>query len=446
MAAIHPKSRICTLPQFDIFTVPPTQYSVEKDLQTQHLPLSSITSNTPLMYQVVSGDDEYIMLSESKLHMRLKIKLKKVSTAATDKGTEKTLAATDWSNIKPANYLLQSLWKQIEINYNSKELTHSPPTYAYRSFFEALIGFSNTAKEGYLQGAWWSNATNGQSIPTECISADFKTAEIDLIGRLHTDLTWQQKAILGRAVIDFKLVPNAPEFYLNITNGTAVKYEVEIEFVNPTLHIHRAKVTPMLMSGHMQGFKAASTAKYPITRTEVKSIIIPRDTQNFPSADYICNGQLPRRMLFSLVDLTAFNGDFGKDPYDFEHCNINYIIANIDGVQYPNVPFKPDFSKKLVAREFDHLYTILNQDINDPVLKISKDKFISNPIFGFNFNPDLSSGCGALGHVNLIKRGSLRLTLNFSSPLTATKVLLVFLEFDNLIEIDEQRNVFSDYN
>ena len=440
MTAIHASTRLAALPQFDLFSVPSTQLLVDRDAITEHMPLATVSSSTPVMFQYVTSEDEYVLLNESKLYMKLRIKLKKISTATATIGVEQTVAKEEWNNIKPAKYLLHSLFKQIELTYNGKELTHSPATYAYRAYFEGLLGYSPDAKEGFLDGPRWNDTV------FEPLENDPKTVELDLIGPIHTDLTFQQRALLGRAVVDIKLIPNDPSFYLQITTQPSnTRYEIAVEFINPTLYIHRAKTTKLLLDGHSQGFKTATSAKYPVSRVEVKPMIVQNGESTVHLATVI-NGQLPRRIIFGFVDLNGFNGSYSHNPYKFENLGLKHLIAKIDGTQYPAQAFKPDFGKKLVAREFDHIYSILNQNFNDPIVKMSKEQFINSPLFGFNFTPDLSSGAVTSGHVNLIKRGNLRLEMFFEPALTKAIAVIIFCEYDSIIEIDETRNVLTDYN
>ena len=62
-------------------------------------------------------------------------------------------------------------------------------------------------------------------------------------------------------------------------------------------------------------------------------------------------------------------------------------------------------------------------------------------LFAFDITSDLCSG----DHFNLIKTGDLKLELIFSKNLEQPVLLIVFMEFDNLIEIDSARKIIKDY-
>ena len=81
------------------------------------------------------------------------------------------------------------------------------------------------------------------------------------------------------------------------------------------------------------------------------------------------------------------------------------------------------------------------------MLSLTKEQWGTkgNTLFGFNFSPDTADDCNKVGYVSPIKRGTLRIDLRFASALTETINVLVFCEYDNLIEIDITRNAITDY-
>ncbi len=53
--------------------------------------------------------------------------------------------------------------------------------------------------------------------------------------------------------------------------------------------------------------------------------------------------------------------------------------------------------------------------------------------------------CGSSPHFNVVQRGTLSLDIKFSAPLGAAVSLVCYGEFENLIQIDSERNVVYDY-
>jgi len=58
---------------------------------------------------------------------------------------------------------------------------------------------------------------------------------------------------------------------------------------------------------------------------------------------------------------------------------------------------------------------------------------------------DLTADFTESDHFNLVKHGSVRLALIFSEPTPHTVSIIAYAEFDNLLEIDRDRNLLVDF-
>src|SRR5437868_8324880 len=107
MNKIHELSQITTLADFDLFSVPPTQLTVENSITTEHRPISTLSPDSIIEFSVNSAIDEYINLRDTMLHMRIKIDIARASGA--------NVTAADWKKIQPVNNLLHSLFRTIDL-------------------------------------------------------------------------------------------------------------------------------------------------------------------------------------------------------------------------------------------------------------------------------------------------------------------------------------------
>ncbi|RWS19834.1 uncharacterized protein B4U80_02524 [Leptotrombidium deliense] len=71
---------------------------------------------------------------------------------------------------------------------------------------------------------------------------------------------------------------------------------------------------------------------------------------------------------------------------------------------------------------------------------------LGNTLFAFNLAPELSNGFGSEGQLSEIKRGSLRLQVNFREELNNTINVIMYCEYDSLIQISHEKTVTTDYN
>lgn len=439
MNKIHDLSHITTLADYDLFTVPPTQLTIEKNIVTEYRPISTLNPDSVIEFQVNSAVDEYILLRETQLYIKIRVDLKK-STGA-------NAAADDWKKLNVANNLMHSLFRTVELEIEGKSVTQSPQTYAYKAYFETMLGFCEEAKDGYLCGVTWYNDEDKKEKVDDDIAAyttpkpmntTGKGEPIDMLGKLHLDLAFQPRALIGGCRLKFTLVPNNKAFYLN-HDSTVVP---TVTFENAALYVTKSKVAYPIVEAHNLAL-TKGTAKYPIMRSLVKSFTVPTGLLDV-NIDNAITGQIPRRMFLALVDSRAYTGTAAYNPYNFTSYNLNYLVASVDGVQYPTVAFTPDYTEGLYVREFMSLYDSLNQMTTDACLALPRGSYPGgNCIYGFSFAPDPTDDSSKTGYVNPTRYGSVRLSLKFAQALANNINVLIYCEYDNIIEIDATRTPFS---
>lgn len=434
MSLIHKLSSEALLAELDLFSVPPTQLSVEKSYETAHRPLGSLEKSTSISFDIPTSKEEYILLHETYFYAKIQLKYSRKDSKDVVKG--------DWKNVIPANNLLHSLINKCELKINDKLIPFSANAYSYRAYLETLLGFSRSAKDSHLTAAlWYDSADERRLFFSPKVDVVGESAQVDLYGRLFTDMTFQGRAIPGGGSIKFDITLQPPSFSFQ----WPITHDLNIKMLDACLYLHRIRGSPQLLTAHAKAL-AISPAKYPINRTEIKQVIIQQGTVD-AMLDNIVLGQLPRRMFLCFVSHQALSGSQLLDPFNFEPYDLSFAAVYLDGEQYPTTPYTPNFSENLYVREYMGLFQSLNQNGLTSTVNIGRDEFAANKmILGFNFTPDLSNGCGDIGHVNTIKRGSLRVYVQFRAPLKEIVNAIFMCEFDNIVEINNEWRVTSDYN
>ena len=155
-------------------------------------------------------------------------------------------------------------------------------------------------------------------------------------------------------------------------------------------------------------------------------------------------GQLPHRIIIGLVKSSDYNGSRTSNPFLFHHFNLNHISLTINGLQTPNEPYEPDFTNKLVRREYHHLLeTLLGSCQDERSLGISLEQFINGGKTLFGFTP---MGDWMTNSCYTKEFGNINLRIRFSKATEENLTVIVYAEYQNLLEIDATREIHVDFN
>ncbi|EFA12622.1 Uncharacterized protein F54H12.2-like Protein [Tribolium castaneum] len=436
MSFLHPHSCECAKSELDLFALPPTQTSIESGHWVHYKTVSSISENSPLEF-VIPGGEDYIDLSQTLLSLCIKICKDDGSNYAAD------------NNIAPINNILHSMFSQVDVYLNQKLISPPNNSYAYKCYLETLLNYDSGAKNSHLTcGLWYADTAGKMNIVGDensgCANRFKLTStsrEVDLIGHLNCDIFNQEKFLINGVEMRLKFVRSRDSFALMSSDNLNGK----IQITDATLLIRRNRINRSVLLAHAKALEL-STAKYPITRTELKVLTIPQGVQG-KSLDNVYLGQLPIRCAVCFVTNKAFNGDYTLNPFNFENFGLNYLSLYVDGNQVPSKPLQPVFvgtNKKFVSM-YHTLFSGTGIHFLNTGNGISRDNYADGySVAVFDLTPDLSSH-NALSW-NLIKNGSLRIEVGFNTALTETVNCLVYGEFDSVIEIDKKRNVIVDYS
>ena len=153
-------------------------------------------------------------------------------------------------------------------------------------------------------------------------------------------------------------------------------------------------------------------------------------------------GQVPSRLVLGIVDNDVFNGTYAKNSFNLKHYRLTRLTLQLDGQEQSVKPLQLKFATGKIARGFMSLFQRAGKAFKDEDIDISREDYeYGYTLFCFDLTPDL----GENDHFSLIKSGSVRVNLTFADPLPQTVNVIVYSEFQNVLEIDRNRNVFYSF-
>ena len=433
MALIDEQSCICVKSELDLFDVPPTQTSIEQGCMVDYHPIAATLDVGPIEFYIPGSGDDYLDPANMYLHLSVKIK-------AGDGGI-----LADDAPVAPVNLLMHSLFSHVDVSLNDKLISSASGNYAYRAYLETLLNYGKSAKDSQLTAGLWYKDDAGAMDATDNANAGFvkrkrlseKSKTIDLVGRLHSDLFFQEKLLLNGIGLRLKLVRNKDSFVL-LSGARDAAFKVSI--TKAVLRARKVRVSAAVSLAHAKALEL-SNAKYPIDRVECKTFSVPAHSLSM-NQEHIFQGQLPVRVIVGCVDHDAFNGLYAKNPFNFKNYKITKLALQVDAQDQPVKPISCNFDDNVIAEAYLSMFTGTRKAFKDEDIDVSREDYVGGyTLFCFDLTPDL----GESDHYSLLKSGTVRLEITFAEALAHTINVIVYAEFQNVLEIDRNRNVFFDF-
>ena len=380
----------CTKSELDLFSVPPTQTSIEEGFYDDLPPQSGFESSQTVRFDISGDSAHYLNLAETEIHITGKI----VKKANHEEGF------ADTAKLGVVNNFLSSLFKQATVSVNNVPTENTQTEYAHRAYFENLISFYKLEKK---EGEVFSkddpnkfntfNVANNEEQNSGFIARRKKFLNgktVQLQGKLHLDFLNLTHYMVNSLAFNIVLTKSEPKFYLL---GEGQDYIFLFQTVS--LRIRRQVISPSVMAAHALASEQASF-KYPIKRVVVKNLVIPHTATKYTQAA-IFRGIMPRRVICAFAETSALEGSFTENPYEFKNFGIKSIVLKVNSKSLPNTSGMTfDFANNLYLDGYRSLAKI-NKDLD-----ISYDEYKNGyTFFAFDLNPDIST----CEHYSLLKDG-----------------------------------------
>ena len=432
MAYIAKQSQEVLNKDLMLFPTLPTSVGIEKMFWTEHQTLGTIRENTPFEFNIPGTGGHYTKLDKSRLKVRAKIvKADGTNPSVVDYG--------------PVNIPLHSAWQQVDVYLQDRLLSSAGTNYPYLAYAKTLLNTDVTTKETEMTSQLYYHDTAGFMDATDPLlgsngglaerySAFISGNEVDIEGPLLEDIFSTSRPLVKGVDIKIKLWPSKNTFRLQ-----SAKEEYRLVITDIILKLCRLNVDYGLMTSHMEMMKTV-TAKYPYIHSDIKTYALPSGQFNF-NLDDIFQGQRPTHVAFMMVSGEAYNGSYSKNPYNFQHFNLNYLSCEVDGQSVPGKAYQPKFNKtggQNFISCFKALYSETGIWGDNRKNGITREDFPEGySVFLF----ELESSPLTTPHFPLIKQGNVKLEGRFDSALSETVIALVIGTFPAQFEVDAARNI-----
>jgi hypothetical protein len=407
-----------------LFQVPPTETGEETVSWVNIRPTSQITSGGVIDFTVPGNTLQYMNCKKTLLYVKSKVVKKDGSD----------IVAEDI--VTTINLFLHSLWSQMEVSIQQKSISSGISTrYPYKAILDIILFMKLDERKSkgptmmYYRDSGRSMDSVSPSVSpvnTGLFSRNerCKVSKIfDMQGPLYSDFFQQNRLLLNGVQLSVRLYPTSDAFRL-----MSAKAEYKVEILDAILKVCYVKVSPGILLGHSEALKV-SPARYFFDDSVIKTYAIAQGEFSI-TADDLFQGEVPKRLILTLISSDSLNGSFSKNPFNFKNYDLNFCGFYIDGQSLPTQPLQPDFDNDLYTEAY---LTALNEM---PLNGLSFDEFKAGySIYIF----DIKQTAGDV--LSVRKKGHTRLEIRFSKALPEPATLLVYAKFDKEMRIDESRSV-----
>jgi hypothetical protein len=461
MSSIFP---VCVSSELDLFKRPPIQTSVISSKWVEYKNKTDYMKGaSPIQIDVPAVEGEYIDMSNVFIQASMSIVLK-----------SNQMRITEADEIAPINYLLNTVFKTVDIYLNNTKVSMSEE-YPYKSVIQAILNYGTEAKNTHLDASLWYKdsgqmdsqefsvkkengaQTSGdkkdppkltkRSVPESTTNQglisrrdQFLGKSCEMFGRLHADIFNIDRFLIDGVNLSLIFTKKDDKFCL--IGKKHAEYSINIDDIS--LYVRRCVISPDILVAHSLALERAN-AFYPISRVDVKASIITQGVDSHIFENLV-TGPLPKRIILGMVASRAFNGVEGTNPFNFQHFNLSDLSVTLNGLNIPYPDFKFDYRDDSISPKYLRSYYNLFTS-NDFAYRNGNDLTPVDFKNGYHLlSLDLSQdGCLNSDHYNPDKSGNLRLVFKFASPTPNPIYVIQYLEYESFFEITKLRQVEYKY-
>jgi hypothetical protein len=318
--------------------------------------------------------------------------------------------------------------------------------YAYKAYLRQLLGTSYSSKKHHMAFTGW---VNDQATRFDLEDNDGYRARNGWIARsvvayftgpLFLDACVQNQYYTDRMGIQLKFTRNKNNFALMAYDAADVNETYKIQIQAFSIWLRRVQVAPSVIVGHLHGLsKQNAYWNYPAFK--VMTLHVNAATVEI-SQNNVCPGIYPKAIYLAMVRQDAYDGNFGRNPFNFQDFGVKHLALKVNGRSIPQAPYEPDFANVNYLREYmTLLYSTGNRQISedDNGLTLADYKG-GSAIFAFPFAPDLSLD----GTQQPMRLSHIQLEAKWRVGLATPIVILLFCLCDSYFELTHGGNILND--
>ena len=437
---------------FDLFSPVNIDTSIIDSTVITVRPINSTDSGGPFEFVIPADEKKWTACETLRLSGR--VKLVKITTAA-GVDTESNLGAKD--DISTCNNFYHSLFRNVSVKLNGTEL--SDPTgkwYPYKAYLETLLSYGHDTKEGRLAANGWYKDVAGTFNTFPIIDATTNNITSDTANEgyksrrskfalsawayftinLHTDLTTLTRNLPPGIKLEINLERTDDAF--TILSGSAPNKSIGIKIEDLEMKVRRYTPNDKIQNHYFTTLAKRGFASIPIDRSLIKVSTVKSGTSDLSVLNVIRGAALPDQILAVMIEETAYNGVYNKNPFMFSDNGFVEASLVVNGIHEPKNLYRAEVSTGNYYQLYSDFLENTGISLEDRDLWIKPDDYVGGCfILAFDRNFDK---CNRY-HRHVPSSGIIDLNLRVKTPIDHTMSVLLYATYSSDLVIDKDYRV-----
>lgn len=325
--------------------------------------------------------------------------------------------------------------------------------YAHKNYINTILSYTPDAKLSHL--AMTGFYPDGLDPLQLGVNNSFRKRrdlitngkEAEFIGKLNVPIFNTDKMLLNNMPVTIEINPHTPEFlFMAPTLPQAAR--LRIQLTELSLYIKRRELTDSLGFSIARALRdPGRTANYQVRHTECKQIYLAQGVTFMDQT--ISTGPCPRKIVIAKINRDNFDGRIRTNPFWAEHFDEKAIKITENGEEVPHVSYNLDYRTRAMGNyqtKFLRAYYDFQENCGFAFSPLSNGITLDMYKTGYNFHVfNLTRSLEDHREFDVVVHGTTSLRLDFNEPIPAPGIsVFVYMEFDQLIKIDNDRVVTTD--
>lgn len=395
---IDPASNQLNQPFVDLFSMPPTDVTIESASLIELLPYASV-DNPPFTFKLNPGTAYYDL---SQIYLETSVKVVRI-----DSGKE--VKITDDENVALINGFGATFPQSVHVTIGDNVISQQNGQYGYLSFLSLEMNPKSykdsilSAAGYYMSGDDPNSATDPGFIKRKALIQGSKPAYF--LSRLYTEVNSLERLILPETPIQIEISPWSSQHLIHALNDNIYK----IKFQSVKLYT-KAYHLPSGLNLDIHSKLLNSVATYNMKKLQIRHHPLPQKITSFNTP--LLNSVLPRRIFIGFVGSDSYNGSQKLCPFKFEDFGIEDVFLTYNGIRQPGYPYNNRKDSRNLRPFFDLMNSIGHGFESSTGCGLTPEIYKSRfAIYGFCTTPSLDPGDPDT--FQLIRSGNIMINVKF---------------------------------